>query len=687
MAALARSFGIPAGLAASFLTLALGASPAHALDPPPAPSLAGLGADVAVALREARRIAGVVGVVSEVAAADAACTDFLEGAASCRVPPDDACRDALVAVFAKLRTLRATLALRRAAAADASVSDLFDVASRVALARAALARGDCASIAPEGALASQMLLGPDGRTIVVRPLVALRGGRRYALIARGVPDDAHAALRASLAPRPDGDGIVVPHGAFTAPIAALLPDDAGGIALVKVDELVARLERDADAVPGLGAFSGVRVTLPEVVAPDRVGTLQLAFAPVNEARETETLGVYRVLDARRGLLEDRARLASLPCVENPAEPRDTRETLGARLPNVATLLHGTYRSLAVLGDASSGPLGVPAAAAKPVELPYLLALPHDFGPSTPLVIAVDGHAGSAARILGKHAGALTERGLAVMTVEQPRHGERIEPGVDFLDALDPAALGRTMRQATVDVLGAVDAATRCGLALPDGGRLRVPEVRYLGYSLGAMVGSIARSVEPRIATSVLAAPGGDILGWLLLRVSPAMAATYVTCLGGAQEGESCIPTGQCAPPGVCMVDPFLDRLHWIVALPYELAAAPADPLSYVTHRTGTSSDGRLLLITGGEDAALHPALATRLADAYGMRPSGPHQRRGPRSRLVQWPELGHELVDRPGVRAQIAAFLASDGRHVLLANEPAATTAPGWYQVYGASRK
>ena len=649
--------------------------------------MAGLGADVAEALRQARRIAGIIDTVSEVAAADAACKEFLAGASACRVPADDACGKALVALFAKLRELRTTLDPRRAAAAEKRASDVFDVASRVALARGALARGACAEIAPEGAVATQMLLGPDGRSILVRPLVALRGGRRYAVIARGLPEDALAGLRASLVPQPDGDGITVPPGSFAAPIAALLSGDAGGISDEKLNELVARLERDADAVPGLGAFAGVRVSLPDVVRPEQIGTLQLAFAPVNEAREKETLAVYRVLDARRGLLEDRARLASVGCVTMAAEPRDMKQTLGARLPNVATLLHGTYRSLAVQGDASSGPLGIAASAAKPIELPYLLALPRDVGPDTPLVVAVDGHAGSAARILGNHANALAASGLAVMAVEQPRHGERIEPGVDYLDALDPAALGRIVRQATVDVLGAIEAATRCGLPLPEGKTLRVPQVRFLGYSLGSMVGSIARSVEPRIGTAVLAAPGGDMLGWLALRVSPAMGATYVTCLGGTQEGESCIPLGQCAPPGVCIVDPFLERLQWIVTLPYQLAAAPSDPLSYVTHRTGTSSDGRLLLITGGEDAALHPALATRLADAYAMQPSAPHQRRGPRSRFVQWPELGHELIDRPGVRAQIATFLASDGRRVQLSNEPAATTAPGWYQVYGASRK
>jgi hypothetical protein len=345
-----------------------------------------------------------------------------------------------------------------------------------------------------------------------------------------------------------------------------------------------------------------------------------------------------------------------------------KDVLGLRVPNVARLLQGEYRSLAITGDAATGPLGVPAAAAQPLALPYLLALPPDARTTTPLVVLLDGHAGSASRILGKHAAALTERGLAVLAVELPFHGARATPGRDFLDPGDPAALGRNVRQASVDVLAAIEHASRCGLPLPDGARLRPPAVRYLGYSLGAMVGSIVRSVEPRLGTTVLVAPGGDILGWLLLRVAPMVGATYVSCLGGTQEGESCIADGQCRPPGVCMVDPFLDRFHLLIALPYEIAAAGADPLSYATHRTGVASKGRLLIITGGEDAALHALLATRLADANRMRPTAPHQRVGPRSRLVQWPELGHELVDRPGVRAQITAFLASDGRDVPVAS-------------------
>jgi len=645
-------------------------------------------AEVRSALREAQRIATVVGVASAVDAAEVACAPLLAAREACHVPADDGCAPALAAVFGALRAVRPALSARRAAAADAIAADIFDAASRLALARDSLARGGCTQVAVASGHPTHMRLGPDHRTVDVRPLTALRAGRRYAVVAQGIDRAALPALRASLVPKPAARGLAIPEGAFVTPIAAALPDDAGGISIARTTDLVRRLERDAATMPGLGAFAGVRVTLPAPIVPEQIGRLQLSFVPAEHAAEADTLAAFTVLDPRAGLLQDRARLATLACESATAEVRDTKEILGARLPHVARLLHGRYRSLDVLaGEGHADPLGVPADMARPVELPYLLALPHDFGPDTPLVLLVDGHAGSAARILGKHAAALTERGLAVLAVELPLHGERAVAGADFLDALDPAALGRTMRQAAVDVLAAIQAATRCGLTLPGGVRLRVPEVRYLGYSLGGMIGSIVRTVEPALGTTVLAAPGGDILGWLVLRISPELGATYVTCLGGPQEGASCIPSGQCAPPGTCMVDSFLDRLHWLIALPYALGAAAADPLSYVTNRTGTATGkGRLLLITGGEDAALHPALATRLADAYGMQPVGPHRRRGPRSQMVQWPELGHELVDRPGVRAQIAEFLASDGRRLLLAQEPASPTAPGWYQVYGVSR-
>jgi len=606
--------------------------------------------------------------VDEVAArASTSCAPLLANPDRCALPADDACAQALVAVFAALREKRPALPERRAAAADAVATELFDVASRLGLARAAIARGACQRIAPAGAHPTEMRLAMDGRSIVARPLTALRAGRRYAVVAQGLAPDELAQLRETLVPKPAAQGLTVPPDVFAATIARGLPDDAGGIATARVTSFVGKLEREAATMPGLGPFTGVRVTLPTPVRPEQLGTLQLAFVPVSAARAEETLGVFTVLDARASLLEDRARLAMLACDPSVAEPRETKATFGNHLPHVARLVHGRLRSLDVICDAAGGaaPLGVSSADARPVALSYLLALPHDYGPDTPLVLMVDGHGGSAERIMGKYADQITARGLAVLSIDLPAHGERSVAGTDFLDALDPAALGRTFRQAAIDVVAVVQAATRCGLLLPDGDRVRVHEVRYFGYSLGAMVGAIARSVEPALGTSALVAPGGDILGWLMLRVTPDFGASYVTCLGGPQEGESCIDDGRCVAPGSCIVDPYSERLCGLITLPYELAAAAGDPLSYVTHRTGTASKGRLLVVTAGEDAALHPALATRLADAYGMRPVAPHRRRGPRSQLVQWPDVGHELLGLAGVREQVFEFLASNGRRTL----------------------
>jgi hypothetical protein len=90
--------------------------------------------------------------------------------------------------------------------------------------------------------------------------------------------------------------------------------------------------------------------------------------------------------------------------------------------------------------------------------------------------------------------------------------------------------------------------------------------------------------------------------------------------------------------------------------------AGGDPLSVVGARRPGAGRGRLLVITGGKDEILYPLLATRLADAYRLRPVGGHRRRGGRVTLVQWPELGHDLATREGVREQAYAFLATGGR-------------------------
>ena len=120
------------------------------------------------------------------------------------------------------------------------------------------------------------------------------------------------------------------------------------------------------------------------------------------------------------------------------------------------------------GAGATGPIGVPAAQAQPIELPYLLALPHEFGPDTPLVLVVDGHArrrGADPRQACRRAHRARPRGAGgraavARRAQRPRDGHR--------RCARPARLRPQHASSSVDVLGAVQAATRCGLALPDG---------------------------------------------------------------------------------------------------------------------------------------------------------------------------------------------------------------------------
>jgi pimeloyl-ACP methyl ester carboxylesterase len=260
--------------------------------------------------------------------------------------------------------------------------------------------------------------------------------------------------------------------------------------------------------------------------------------------------------------------------------------------------------------------------------------------------------------------------MALLALELPDQGERAVPGQDYFDALDPGRLAVNIRQSVVDVTAVLHAAKGCGLVLPGGERFTPSEVRYAGYSLGSIVGSVARSEEPELGATVLFAPGGDLPGWMMLHVGVGIGSGFLTCIGGPQHGESCKDSRRCAPPGVCTSDPYFSRLGALLDPLYHLVTGPGDPLSVAGERRPPASRAPLLLITGGKDFVLQPALATRLADAYRMRPVAPHRRRGPRSTFVQWPGLGHNLMDVPAVREQAYTFLATRGRRVLPSASP-----------------
>jgi hypothetical protein len=647
-----------------------------AVDAAPQDSIAALAEDLALTLTLVRDLAAVLGVPAEVIAATTACDGIAERLARCDGEPS--CHHALVEVddaFVRVRPPADDVQSRRVVARV--LTELGDVVPRLGAALAEARAGRCGLVAPPGARAARMRLDADRRTARFSPLVALRGGRRYALVVEGLSEETRAALAASAVPHYVDGRSVVPPGSLRGPLEAFLADAPAKIDAAQARDTLERVERDASGLPGLPAFAVLQAVFPKELSASELGALRIAFVDAREPPSRGAVAVFETIDARAGLLEYRARLAGLPCSDGPARAIDPKPLLGIAPPALGELVKGTYRSLDIGGGTGAAAvLGVDAAAAEVVDLPYLLALPRGATPETPLVIAVDGHMGSAVRALRHHSAGILARGLALLTLELPEHGERDTPDGEFADRYDPVPVNRNIRRSATDVMAIVHALLDCGLVLPDGSRYRPSRISYVGYSLGAMVGAVARGVEERLGPMVLIAGAGDFAGWLMLQLIPRLGPDLLSCVGGPEHGASCFPKGTCAAPGRCTVDPSLFWLTEDFRPAYTLLTAGADPLDFAGRRTGPASTAPLLLLTGGNDIILYPLLATRLSDAYDMEPLDAGVRRGPHSTRLHFPERGHEMISAPEIQQVAYDFLASAGRHPprsLPAPAPAAT--------------
>lgn len=198
-----------------------------------------------------------------------------------------------------------------------------------------------------------------------------------------------------------------------------------------------------------------------------------------------------------------------------------------------------------------------------------------------------------------------------------------------------------------------------------------------------MIGWISYTVGPRIGTTALVAPGGDLLGWLMLRLGPKLGGHYLSCFGGPDHDRPCVLDPACTPPGKCVADPFFNQLYQWLERPYSNATAAADPLSYPPP---SRTDAALLMITGGADPVLHPALVASLAANAGLQPAGPHMLAARGRKLVQWPNLGHDLPDHPGPSKQAHEFLISNGERILPTGEPSTAEQVRWYEIFAPHR-
>ena len=139
-----------------------------------------------------------------------------------------------------------------------------------------------------------------------------------------------------------------------------------------------------------------------------------------------------------------------------------------------------------------------------------LILPKDSLGPCPVVILLHYWGASDWRAERAAAAKLAEQGIGAALMALPYHLERTPEGTrsgELAIQADPHALGRTMTQAVLDIRRSVDWLEQQPDVAPD-------RIGIAGTSLGAVVGSLAFAVEPRLKAGAFILGGVDLAGIL-----------------------------------------------------------------------------------------------------------------------------------------------------------------------------
>jgi hypothetical protein len=648
------------GIGATATTLVLLASSAAWAEAPPGDSVTAVLTETGRILQRGRELTPALEWSPALFAATAPCTDVAAPRTTCAGLDLEPCVRSLVILYDTLRSAPCQVSAARTVAAELLADDVGSMIVRMQQARRAVARGRCELRPAPDEWPARVILGPWPERLVVEPVLPLRVGTRYALEIAGLSPAELDYARAHLVPRPGDPRLTVPSDGFVAPVVAR-QRSLGVLDLPSTTTLMKRLERNAAELPAWPAMAGVAVTLPAPLTGARLAALRPRYVAADSVSADEAIVTFDVLDVRAGLLAQRAALAQLPCPEEVGAVVTNDPVLAGPFPHVGAVLRFRVESFELrAGEGAPATLGaVPDP--RPVWRPLLAAVPRDVAADAPAVLLVGGLKQSADVTLATHAEGLAGMGMMAVALDLPHQGERADGG-EILTLLDPAALARSLRQSAIDAVAVIETARRCGFQLPDGRRVRPTEVLYAGFSLGTMVGTLVRAVEPDLGASVFFAPGGDLADWTWILVAQALGSPFLSCIGGPEEGRGCLEHRSCAPPGVCGADPAMQALGATLRLPYMLASAGGEPLAFAAESTAnTSTHAPLLLLAGAGDYVLPPNLAGHLADAYGLAPAGPGRRASGSTLLVETPEVGHELSTVPSVRDRAYAFLARRG--------------------------
>lgn len=294
------------------------------------------------------------------------------------------------------------------------------------------------------------------------------------------------------------------------------------------------------------------------------------------------------------------------------------------------------------------------------DVPFFLALPAG-GDLHDLPIMVFNHGfGSSRAVVAAIANTMAARGIAVIGIDSPSHGDRFSAAHDavhnvtgadgpdgladeasaasqleFLDIIgDPAAgiaqldaqvMSASFRQSAVDIMSEVrliDDGDWTALASDFPGlAFRGDRLVYSGQSMGGVLGSIVTSIDPRVGAAVLGVAGGGLLQHATEN-SPWLWQQFGIVLAGALGVAN-----DRADPGVA--PPHTDLGFLLMQTLIE----DADPLSYasLTIRAPLGAPKHVALLNAYSDEVLPNQSSEALALALGLEwMTTPRSAAGPR---------------------------------------------------------
>lgn len=152
------------------------------------------------------------------------------------------------------------------------------------------------------------------------------------------------------------------------------------------------------------------------------------------------------------------------------------------------------------------------------DVEVLITTPVGPGPHP---VAVFHHGlGAQKEMILDYAHEFAQLGIATVSIDAPLHAFRTDnPGgaaIRFLSLTNPAITAANFRQAAADqvfLLKVVDGLAQMDLNSDGTPELDASRLVYVGESLGAMVGSLVMSVEPRFSAGVLLVGGGSLISF------------------------------------------------------------------------------------------------------------------------------------------------------------------------------